>query len=222
MSLKKPEKDNKGILIIILSSLILILGILAINKKDNEIIIKSEFNNKLLEKYNNNLKTIEENLDYITYDLPENSIRWYRFKYENIDETSLNVINMLIRDIREFYAFSNDNGEIYYYDNNYVGKFNNIDKISKKEFLKKIEGYETSNNSYVKLFDKYEDFFLNGGAERFMNLKLLIDPLITFDKTINNSNIEDYEDLLINEYNKSLFLKNITIYLKNYYEDLTK
>lgn len=55
-----------------------------------------------------------------------------------------------------------------------------------------------------------------------MNLKLLIDPLITFDKTINNSNIEDYEDLLINEYNKSLFLKNITIYLKNYYEDLTK
>ena len=134
MSLKKPEKDNKGILIIILSSLILILGILAINKKDNEIIIKSEFNNKLLEKYNNNLKTIEENLDYITYDLPENSIRWYRFKYENIDETSLNVINMLIRDIREFYAFSNDNGEIYYYDNNYVGKFNNIDKISKKNF----------------------------------------------------------------------------------------
>lgn len=222
MSLKKPEKNNKGILIIILSTLILILGILAINQKDNEIIIKSEFNNKLLEKYNNNLKTIEENLDYITYGLPENSIRWYRFKYENIDETSLNVINMLIRDIREFYAFSNDNGEIYYYDSNYVGKFNNIDKISKKEFLKKIEGYENSNNDYVKLFNKYEDYFLNGGTERFMNLKLLMDPLITFDKTINNSNIEDYEDLLINEYNKSLFLKNITIYLKNYYEDLTK
>lgn len=222
MSSKKLEKNNKGILIIILSSLILILGILAINKKDNEIIIKNEFNNKILEKYNNNLKTIEENLDYITYGSPENSIRWYRFKYESIDETSLNVINMLIRDIREFYAFSNDNGEIYYYDSNYVGKFNNIDKISKKDFFKKIEGYENSNNSYVKLFSKYEDFFLNDGNERYINLKLLIDPLITFDKTINNSNINNYEDLLINEYNKSLFLKNITIYLRNYYEELIK
>lgn len=200
--------------------ILIVLTITVIIVNNEKIIIKGNFNNKLLEQYNNNLNIIEKNLDYITYGKPEDSIRWYKFKYENIDENYLNLINMIIKDIRIFYAFSTSNGEIYYSNANYISKFQGIDKISKRKFNEKIAGYDLSNNDYLSNFKKYNDFFLNDSYKEYIELRLLLDPLITFSDTINNAKVKDYKELLINEYNKSLFLKNITEYLKKYYDSL--
>lgn len=199
---------------------LILLGITITTINNEKIIIKSNFNDKLLEQYNNNLNIIEKNLDYITYSKPEDSIRWYKFKYENIDENHLNLINMIIKDIRIFYAFSTPNGEIYYSNANYISKFQGINKISKKKFNKKIAGYDLDNNDYLSNFKKYASYFVNDNYKGLINLQLLLEPLITFSETINNDNVKDYKELLTNEYNKSLFLKNITEYLKNYYDNL--
>ena len=223
MNTKKEMKlkNNKSILIIILASLTLILGLIAINKKDEEIIIKNNNNDKILNEYKKNINDIKNNLDYISSSNPENTIKWFKFKYENLNETELGIINMLIFDIRMFYAYAAKDGEYYQYEN-YLDKFDNIDKISKKDFINKIEGYNAKNKDYLGSFTKYNDFFLSENSTEFYKLKFLIDPLVLLYKTTKDKNINDYEELLMNEYTKSVYLSNLSLYLRNYYEGLIK
>ena len=218
---KETKINNKNIIILILTALILILGLLTINKKDENIIIKSNNNDKLLNEFKNNLNSIKNNLDYISNGNPENTIKWFKFKYENMDESEFYVIKMIIRDIRMFYASAAKDGEYYQYEN-YLDKFENIEKISKKDFRNKVEGYSNKNKEYLGSFTKYNDFFLNENSTEFYKLKFLIDPLVLLYKTTKDKNINDYEELLMNEYIKSVYLSNASLYLRNYYESLIK
>lgn len=78
------------------------------------------------------------------------------------------------------------------------------------------------NKDYLGNFTKYNEFFLNENNTEFYKLKFLIEPLVLLYKKTKDKNINDYEELLMNEYMKSVYLPNISLYLRNYYESLIK
>lgn len=210
----------KKIFVIVLVFILIVIGIsIFLFNRSNTIIIDSDENKKLLNEYNENLEIIKNDLEYISVSNYDDSIQWYEFKNSNIDENLLNVINMLIRDIGTFYIYATDDGTTYSYSN-YLSKFDSYQKISESEFNKIINNYNSSNMQLLSLFDKYNDYFVNDNLREMKILKIIVSPMIGYSRTIYNNSVKNYNELLVNEYNKIFYIKNITNYLRIYLDSI--
>ena len=190
-----------------------LLGIYEFN--NDEYVVNSSENNKLLSVYQNLLKDIRDNMDYVSVsnDDINKYISWTSYKLE-MPEENKNIYDSLVRDIRYCYVYFTDDGSTYT-NSNYLGKFKNMKKVTKKEFEEKTKLYSDYNNNCLNNFDKYEDLLLN---ENLKDLELVIRPILLY-KDIYNMDVNNYEELLKNEYYKASLIKNVSDFLKLKYDE---
>lgn len=135
-------------------------------------------------------------------------ISWFSYKLE-MPEIEKNVYDSLVRDIRNCYVYFNDDGSTFT-NSNYLSKFKDMNKISKKEFEDKTKLYSNYNKSCLDNFNKYEDLLLN---KELKDLEVVVRPILIY-KEIYNMDVNNYEELLKNEYYKASLIKNVSDFLR--------
>ena len=204
--------------VLLCSITVLIFGLCLLvfgGRNNKEFIVNSSENNKLLNEYENILNDIYDNMNYVSVsnDDVNKDISWTSYKLE-MPEENKNVYDSLVRDIRYCYVYFTDDGSTYT-NSNYLSKFKNMNKVSKKEFEEKTKLYSNYNASCLDNFDKYEDLFLN---KELKDLEVVIRPILIY-KNIYNMEVNSYEELLKNEYYKASLIKNVSDFLKLKYDE---
>ena len=204
--------------VLLYSITVLIFGLCLLvfrGRNNKEFIVNSSENNKLLNEYENILNDIYDNMNYVSgsNDDVNKDISWTSYKLE-MPEENKNVYDSLVRDIRYCYVYFTDDG-ITYTNSNYLSKFKNMNKVSKKEFEEKTKLYSKYNASCLDNFDKYEDLLLN---KELKDLEVVIRPILIY-KNIYNMEVNSYEELLKNEYYKASLIKNVSDFLKLKYDE---
>lgn len=209
------NSQKKIVIIFIVLVIFLILSILII--KENTIVINNEKNKDLYNQYTDIINNIKKNMDYISENNEniDGKIKWSNFKLSLDSDVSI-IYDYLIDDIRICYVYFTDVNNEIYSNSNYLEKFVGMDKILKSEFKNLTKMYSIYNSNCLDRFDKYEN---NLNKNTFENefLKLMIEPLINYKK-YHDIEVESYESLLINEFDKANLIYNITEYLKLRYD----
>lgn len=207
---------NKLVIISIFTIIVVLLLIFCFIFNDyEEYVIKNYKNDQLLKKYYEVINDIYTNMEYVSISNNEvnKDISWTSYKLE-MSEVENSVYDSLVRDIRYCYVYFTDDGNEYT-NSNYLDKFKELDKISKKAFKEEIKLYSEYNKSCLDNFDKYEDLFLNNDLK---DLEVIVRPLLIY-KDIYNMDVNNYEDLLKNEYYKASLIKNISDFLVLKYDN---
>lgn len=205
---------NKKVLFSIFT-LFIILTMIIISCNNN-VTINTKNN---LEKYNELKKIfvrIKDNMDYISINNEELNIEpsWSYYKLD-LKENTKQIYDYLIRDIRVCYIYFTDDKNTYS-DSNFLGKFDNLDKVSKTKFDKLTKDYEMYDNRCLENFNKYYYDLLEG--DEVADLKIILEPILLYKK-FHNYEFNDYESILNAEYYKASLIYNITEYLKYKYDN---
>ena len=196
------------IILIICVVLIIFLSILGyyVFDRNRQIIINSEENNKLLEKYNSIIKNIEDNMNSIMISNEDDSIIWFYFNNEIKDTKKRSLFNNVVRDIRNSYYYSNTD---IYSHSNYVDKFSGYEKVKKKDFEELMMGYNF-NNDYLINFIYYKDNILDSEYEK---IKMIANEIYDYYLSIKDKEFKDYKSVLENEIKKMEYIEKLTKYL---------
>lgn len=202
--------------IIIFLILIIILILVSIKLFYKETIIIIEDKNNLLDKYNELLNNIKNNMDIVSTNNSElnSKLAWSYYKVK-MDSNSEYIYNNIIKDIRICYVYMND-VEDTYSNSNFLKRFNNVDKISEKQFNTIMKQFNNYNDSCLNNFLKYNDLFMIEN-QNIKELKMVVEPIMIFQK-YSNQNINNYNELLNYEYQKVSLISNIVDFLKYKYD----
>ena len=205
----KNHKIKIGLIIV--TVLLAISGGYLFWKDNMTIIVVNDENNILLERYNSNLKIIENNLNEVSTSNEDGTIKWYFFKKRDIDEQLLNIYDNLIADLRICYIYATDDGTNYT-DSNYINRFKDYDKIKQKDFDNLIIGYNFNNSGCLERFNRYDSWIDN--SSKFEEIKYFINEIQKYFKEIEYKEFNNYNEVIRNEDKKIGMLKEISEYLK--------
>lgn len=208
MEVKRRDIIKK--IIIIAFTLVIVLIAYGIYQYYPYMAIKSEETIKIYKAFNDNLAKLESVMDDIaTGDNKSGYTRWNKIKNRSgIDEILLYKYDYLIQNINACHMYATDNGDKLTYAN-YIKRFENFDKISKKTFEKTIEGYEI-NNSCLNLFieDSYDT------RELDEPIKNSIIKINDYYRKIERRKYNNYYSILDNENKKIELLVNLANAIK--------
>ncbi len=224
----KKLKKNKKIIIPVLVSILLVLVMvvmgIVINEKNNTMIINTKENEEKLEKYNKLLDNIKNNLEEVSESNPKlnNTYNWSTYKL-NLDNNAKEQYDWVIKILTNCYLYYKTDD----FTNNtdFIRKFKNYDKISKKEFNDIVSNYNESSNICYERFAStfyYVDSEVDPYADNYdiKELELFVKPIIQdYVEKRNKMYIPKYYNELLNEeYYRVSLLKNLSEYLKIKYE----
>lgn len=201
---------------IIYISLIIMLIFVCIKLFYKDSIIIIEDKNNLLDKYNELLGNIKNNMDIVSTNNSElnSKVAWSYYKVE-MDSNSKYIYNSIIKDIRICYVYMNDEEDTYS-NSNFLKQFNNFDRISEKQFSIIMKQFNNYNDSCLNNFSKYDDLFIIEN-QNIKELKMVVEPIMFFQK-YSNQNINNYNELLNYEYQKVSLISNIVDFLRYRYD----
>ncbi len=224
---KKRKKEIISLVVsLVILLIILVIGIV-INEKNNIMVINTKENKEKLEKYNKLLDNIKNNMEEISISNYEfnNTYNWSTYKL-NLDGPAKSQYDLAIARLKDCYLYYRTND----FDNNtdFIRKFKNYDKVSKKEFDKIMLGYvENDNICFGNIandfyYVDYEEPYVKPYEDNYdvKELELFIKPIVLDHVEKRNKwyKPKNYEELLNEEYYRINLLNNLSEYLKIKYE----
>lgn len=168
-------------------------------------------NAKLYSALNSVFQNIKENMDYVSMDKQTNvNPSWTHYKLDTSKE-SKPIYEYLVKDIRVCYIYWSDKDNVYS-DSNFLAKYKNIKEVSNKEFQAIKNEYYIYNNYCINNFKKYRELLISEDKD-VLELKIAVNPIVLYAE-YNNFEVNNFDDILKNEYYKAKLIENITNYLK--------